>query len=135
MTDAGTPLARDALAKAAARRLGVRRLGKQIAASMDDAIRRAVRRGIAENGGPGLQLAVRQIDGYDRKHVEGQLVAALRAQRRWVARSDVPTVLARWLGFARTGARIAETTESLLRRLARAGTVEVARDAVRVAKS
>lgn len=134
LADASEPLTREALTKAAARRLGHRRPGQRITASIDDAIRRAVRRGIAENGRRALQLAVRQIDGYDRKHLEGQLIAALRAGRGWVDRADLPKLLARWLGFARTGATITGCAESLLRRLARTGKVELTRETVRLAK-
>jgi len=134
LADAEGPLTRDALKKEAARRLGHRRLGKRIAASIDDAIRRAVRRGIAQNGREGLQVAVRQIDDYDRRHLEGQLIAALRAQRGWAERSELPKVLARWLGFARTGAKITRASQSLLQRLARSGQIELTRDAVRLAK-
>lgn len=134
LADAVGPLSHDALKKDASRRLGHRRLGKQIASAIDDAIRRAARRGIAENGREGLQLAVAQIDGYDTGHLEVQLIAALRARRGWVERSELPTLLARWLGFARTGSKISETSEALLRRLARSGQIELARDGVRLAK-
>ena len=135
LAEAGDALARDALIRQAARALGHQRTSKGVAAALDDAIRRAVRRGIAENRGGALGLLVRDIDGYDRDHLKTQLVAALRAQRGWVDRAAAPKVLARWLGFARTGAMIVEATESLLRALARSRQVELTADAVRVARA
>lgn len=134
LTDAGDGLARDALIRQAARALGHQRTSKSIAAALDDAIRRAVRRGIAENRDGELGLLVRDIDGYDRDHLKVQLVAALRAQRGWVDRAKAPKVLARWLGYARTGAKIAVATESLVRALARSGQLELSADRIRVAK-
>lgn len=131
----GDALARDALIRQAARVLGHQRTSKSMAAALDDAIRRAVRRGIAENNGGELSLLVRDIDGYERDHLKLQLVAALRAQRGWVVRTEAPKVLARWMGFARTGAKIVEATESLLRALARSRQVELTGDAVRTARA
>lgn len=135
LAEAGDVLARDALIRQAARALGHQRTSKGIAAALDDAIRRAVRRGIAENRGGALGLLVRDIDGYDRDHLKTQLVAALRAQRGWVDRAAAPKVLARWLGFARTGAKIVEATESLIRALGRSGQVDLTTDRVRIAKA
>jgi hypothetical protein len=134
LTDAGNALARDALIRQAARALGHQRTSKSSSAALDDAIRRAVRRGIAENRDGELGLLVRDIDGYDRDHLKVQLVAALRAQRGWVDRAEAPKVLARWLGYARTGAKIAVATESLVRALARSGQLELSADRIRVAK-
>jgi len=128
-------LTRDALIRHAARALGHQRTSKGLAAALDDAIRRAVRRGIAENRGGEFGLLVRDIDGYDRDHLKVQLVAALRAQRGWVDRAEAPKVLARWLGFARTGAKIVAATKSLLRALARSGQVELTADRIRIAKA
>ncbi|MBG9389005.1 type ISP restriction/modification enzyme [Caenimonas aquaedulcis] len=135
LSDAGNPLSRDALIRQAARALGHQRMSNSIAAVLDDAIRRAVRRGIAENRGGALGLLVRDIDRYERDHLKSQLLAALRSQRGWVEKADVPKVLARWLGYARTGAKISEATESLLRSLARSGQLELTADGIRVAKT
>jgi hypothetical protein len=132
---AGEAVTRDALIRQAARALGHQRAGKNIAAALDGAIRRAVRRGVAANQSGALTLLVRDIDGYDRDHLKVQLVSALRAQPGRVDRAGVPKVLARWLGYARTGAKIVAATESLLRALARSGQVELTGDAVRVARA
>jgi hypothetical protein len=135
LAGAGDQLPRDALIRQAARALGHQRTSKSIAAALDDAIRRAVRRGIAENRDGELGLLVRDIDGYDRDHLKVQLIAVLRAQRGWVDRAEAPKVLARWLGYARTGAKIAEATESLVRALARSGQLELSADRIRVVKA
>jgi hypothetical protein len=50
-----------------------------VKAELDTAIRRAVRRGIAENSGGVLTLLVKDIDGYDRDHLKAQVLAAIRA--------------------------------------------------------
>jgi len=135
LAGAGDQLPRDALIRQAARALGHQRTSKSIAAALDDAIRRAVRRGIAENRDGELGLLVRDIDGYDRDHLKVQLIAVLRAQRGWVDRAEAPKVLARWLGYARTGAKIAVATESLVRALARSGQLELSADRIRVVKA
>ena len=62
-----------------------------------------------------------------------QVLAVVRAQRAWVPREDVPRLLARWLGFGRTGARIVDATESVLRGLVRSGDLQSQDGAVRPA--
>ena len=79
-----------------------------------------MRRGIAENSGGVLTLLVKDIDGYDRDHLKAQFLTAMRAAGGSCAKADAPTLLARALGFARTGAGIAAVVESLLRSLVRA---------------
>ena len=93
---------------------------------------RAVRRGIAENTDGVLTLLVKDIVGYDREHLKAQLLAAIRATGGACAKSEVPTLLARALGFARTGVAIAAVVESLLRALVRAKQVESRAGQIRV---
>ena len=133
LSEASEPVTRDDLVRAAARALGYSRTGARLAEALDDAIRRAVRRGIAANGRGALTLATRSIEDYERDALKTQVLAVVRAQRAWVPREDVPRLLARWLGFGRTGARIVEATESVLRGLVRSGDLQSQDGAVRPA--
>lgn len=133
MAEASGPFTREDLVRAAARALGYRRTSAKLAEALDDAIRRAVRRGIAANERGALALATRSIEDYERDTLKTQVLAVLRAQRAWVPREDVPRLLARWLGFGRTGARIVEATESVLRALVRSGDLQSQDGAVRPA--
>jgi hypothetical protein len=117
-------LSRDDLIRSTSRELGFARTSPAVRAELDTAIRRAVRRGIAGNSGGVLTLLVKDIDGYEREHLKAQLLAAMRAAGGSCAKEDAPTLLARALGFARTGAGIAEAVESLLRSLVRAKQIE-----------
>ena len=127
------PVTRDDLIRTAARALGYRRTGARLAEALDDAIRRAVRRGIAANERGALALATRSIEDYERDTLKTQVLAVVRAQRAWVPRETVARLLARWLGFGRTGARIVEATESVLRGLVRSGDLQSQDGAVRPA--
>lgn len=133
LAEASEPLPRDDLVRAAARALGYSRTSAKLAEALDDAIRRAVRRGIASNERGALALATRSIEDYERDTLKTQVLAVLRAQRVWVPREDVPRLLARWLGFSRTGARIVEATQSVLRGLVRSGDLQSQDGAVRPA--
>ena len=61
-----------------------------------------------------------------------ELLAAIRAEGGTCAKADAPMLLARVLGFARTGASITATVDSILRSLVRAGLVESRAGEVRV---
>ena len=125
-------LCRDDLIRAIARELGHARTSQALKAELDAAIRRAVRRGIAENSGVVLTQLVKNIDGYDRDHLKAQLLAAIRAAGGGCAKSEAPMLLARALGFARTGPTIMAMVETILRSLVRAKLVESKAGQVRV---
>ena len=125
-------LSRDDLIRSTARALGHARTSPTLKAELDSAIRRAVRRGIAENTDGVLTLLVKDIVGYDREHLKAQLLAAIRATGGACAKSEAPTLLARALGFARTGLAIAAVVESLLRGLVRTKQVESRAGQIRV---
>lgn len=112
-------LSRQALMRAIATQLGFARMSPALKKFLDNAIRRAVRRGIAQNEGGLLSLLVSDINGYDRDHLKVQLLAAIRASGGTCSRSDAPTLLARTLGFARTGTNITAVVETILRSLIR----------------
>jgi hypothetical protein len=117
-------LSRDDLIRSIARELGHARTSPALKVELDSAIRRAVRRGVAENSGGVLTLLVKDIDGYDRDHLKGQLLAAMRSAGGSCAKADAPTLLARSLGFARTWPTITAMVETILRSLVRAKLVE-----------
>ncbi len=125
---------RSDLIRAVGRELGYARIGPRINEAVDAAIRVAVRRGIAQNTGAHLELLVRDIDEYDRNHLKGQLVAALRAQGGWGDKAAVPQLMARWMGFGRTGKNIVAAADSLLRSLVRTGVVEADSGQIRISK-
>jgi hypothetical protein len=117
-------LSRDDLIRSTARELGHSRTSPTLREALDSGIRRAVRRGIAENSGGVLTVLVKDIDGYHRDHLKAQLLAAIRAVGGTCPEADAPKLLARALGFARTGSNIAAVVETILRSLVRAQQVE-----------
>lgn len=119
---ADEPLVRKTLIQRAAHALGYRRTGPRIAAALDDTVRRAVRRRIAASERGTFHLLTRKIGDYERGFLKTQLLACLG--REWVERQDVARRLARWLGFARTGATIEATVKSLVTSLLRAGALQ-----------
>ena len=120
----GEGLSRDDLIRSTARELGFARTSPALKEALDTAIRRAVRRGIAGNAGGVLTLLARNIDGYNREHLKAQLLAAIRAAGGTCQKADAPLLLARFLGFARTGSSIAAAVDSLVRSLVRARQLE-----------
>jgi hypothetical protein len=112
-------LSRADLIRSIARELGHARTSPALKVELDSAIRRAVRRGIAENSGGVLTLLVKDIDGYDREHLKAQLLMAIRAVGGNCPKEDAPKLLARALGFARTGPGITSLVEVILRSLIR----------------
>ncbi|TSA06667.1 MAG: hypothetical protein D4R79_18945 [Comamonadaceae bacterium] len=128
-------LSRDDLIRSTARELGHAHTGPALKVELDTASRRAVRRGIAGNSGGVLTVLVKDIDRDDRDHLKAQLLAAMRAAGGSCAKADAPTLLARALGFARTGAGIAAVVESLLRSLVRTKQVESRAGQIRVVRA
>lgn len=125
-------LTRDDLIRAVARGLGFARTLPAIRLALDSAIRRAVRRGIASNTGGVLTLWVKGMDGYERDHLRSQLLLAIRAVGGACDKADAPMLLARSLGFARTGSNISALVNSVLQSLIRAKRVESKAGQIRV---
>ena len=115
-------ITRPDLIRATARELGFARTTPRLSEVLDTAIRRAVRRGIAENNKGELTLVSRTIEGYDRgflkRHLQGVITGS------WCDRAEVSVRFARALGFARTGPKIEAVVESLVRSCLRAGDIE-----------
>lgn len=114
------------------RELGFARTSPRLKIVVDNAIRTAVRRGVAENAAGNLSLLARHMDDFDRDHLKAQLLTALRAEGGTCQQTDAPKLLARALGFARTGSSINTTVESLVRSLVRAGRLELKAGQLRV---
>jgi len=105
-----------------AKTLGFARSSVDTQVVLSQAIRRAVRRGIAQNTQGQLSLVVRNIEGYDREFLKQQLLTAITGP--WLDKAEVPTRFARHMGFARVGTKIEESVWSLMRSLVRGGLVE-----------
>jgi hypothetical protein len=116
------PLPRADLLRHTARHLGFARMGPRIQKALDEAARRAVRRGIADNAKGQLSLVAKSIEGYDREFLQQHLLGLLAGP--WWEKADVPVRFARYLGFARVGPKLDETVWSLMRSLVRGGLVE-----------
>lgn len=117
------PLARAELIRNTARKLGYARTTKAVAGVLDNAIRRAVGRGIAQNNGAHLSLLVSKVEDYDREFLKQQLLKVIPASG--VDKAQLPVQFARHLGFARVGPVIESTVWSLMRSLQRAGQVQL----------
>ncbi len=117
------PLARADLLRQTARHLGFVRMGPRIHKTLDDAVRRAVRRGIAANTKGELNLVAKGIEGYDRAFLKQHLLGVVSGP--WWDKAEVPVRFARYLGFARVGSKLEETVWSLMRSLVRSGLVAV----------
>jgi hypothetical protein len=115
-------LSRADLVRQTARALGYARTGPRIAETLDGAVRRAVRRGIAINERGALRLLAISIEGYDRAFLKQHLLSCLT--RASCERAEVTLRFARGLGFARTGPKIVATVDSLIRALIRSGSLE-----------
>ena len=116
-------LGRNDLVRHVARRLGFARTSAPLAQELDNAIRRAVRHGIATNQRGNLSLVALKVDDYDRDFLKQQLLRAIPAGG--LCKAELPVRFARHLGFARVGPVIENTTWSLVRSLQRAGDVVV----------
>ena len=118
-----TVLTRPELVRKTARQLGFARLNPRLSKVLDSAIRRAVRRGIAESSRGELSLVAKTIDGYDRGFLKQHLLSVITGS--WCDWVDVPIRFARVLGFARTGSKIEELVWSLMRGLRRNGQAQM----------
>ena len=118
----GPPRERDAAIRDVARALGYRRTGARIHEILHTDLLTAVRRGILENTGGTLRLLARSITDYERDFLKQQFLAAIG--RPWIDRDTATRDFCRWLGFARTGPVIEDTTRSLINGLLREGRLE-----------
>jgi hypothetical protein len=125
-------LNRDVLIRAVARELGFDRLSPALKQVLSAACYRAVRRGIAANTVGQMRLLMRYIDSYATDQLNALLLTAIRAQGGSCSKIDAASVLARFLGFARTGPRITDTVNLALRSLRQTGQIELVAGQIRV---
>lgn len=125
----GRRFAREDALHRLARKLGYKRVGPTIREILSGDLRAAVRRGILENSGGELGLLCRRVHHYRRSFLQQQFLASLGA--RWIERDEAPRLLARWLGFARTGSSIEGAVRSLINGLLRTGRLESNRNRIR----
>lgn len=108
-------LSREDLHKQAACELGYQRMSGGAREALVDAVRRAVRRGVAENDGDTLRLPARLIEDQDRDFLKEQLLAVLSSlSRGWVERDDALQAFKARMGYGRLGAVIEDTARSLV---------------------
>lgn len=118
-------LSRDELLRQAAYALGHQRLGKNTREELDGAVRRAVRRGVAENDGEQLRLLARSLEDYERPFLKEQFLASLSATSRgWTEREDALHAFKAWMGYGKLGPVIGDTVRSLVNGLLREGRLE-----------
>lgn len=105
-----------------AKAMGYRRVGSSIRTVLGRDLLTAVRRGILENTDGNYTLLARSLSEYDRNFLKASFLSAIG--RSWVERKEAIRLLARWLGFARTGAAMTEVGRSLINGLIRTGDLE-----------
>ena len=118
----GGPRDRDGAVREIADVLGYRRLGRHIREVLGDNLRTAVRRGILANERGLLEMDCRAIDDYPRDLLVEYLLAAMGGV--WCQRADAITTTARYLGFRRTGKKIAAALKSAINSAIRRGLLE-----------
>lgn len=107
-------------------------LRANVAESLSNAIRTAIRRQVLLNGGGTLSVNRAGVADYDMDFLKTQFLAAISEQGRvWTDREDAIRAFARWLGFRRTGSVIDETARKLISRLLRAGKLETDGNSIR----
>jgi hypothetical protein len=102
--------------------LGYRRLGPKIVEIVGNDLKTAVRRGILERSAGEYSLLCRTIDEYTRDHLVAMLVFAMGSG--WQTRATATTVAARYLGYRRTGRKIAASFKSAINAAIRRGLIE-----------
>jgi hypothetical protein len=104
------------------RALICRRLTPLLKKTLKSGLNAAVRRRILQRHRGGYQIATLRFADYDDAFLETHLLRVIR--RTWIERSEVPTLLARHLGFKKTTPAIKDTTRRLIKRLVRNGWLE-----------
>ena len=116
------PRDRETALRDVAQALGYARLGANIRKTLESDLLTAVKRGILENDRGELRLFARHLAAYHRDDLKASLLSAIG--RGWVEREEAIRLLARWLGFARTGSEMKLVGKSLINGLVREGRSE-----------
>jgi hypothetical protein len=118
----GRPCRREQAIRAVAEALGYRRIGSRIAEILGKDLQTAVRRGILERFDGEYSLNCRGIEEYTREHLVSMLLAAMGSG--WQTRVDAISAAARYMGYRRTGRRIADAFKSAINSGLRRGLIE-----------
>jgi len=105
-----------------AKAMGHQRLGAKARKVLETDLLTAVRRGILENERGQLSLLARHMSDYERSFLKEMFLAAIG--RRWVEREEAIRLLARHMGFARTGSEMMKLGRSLINGLIRTKELE-----------
>lgn len=116
------PRDRETALRDVAQAMGYARLGANIRKTLESDLLTAVKRGILENDGGELRLFARNLGDYHRDDLKASFLSAIG--RGWVERDEAVRLLARWLGFARTGSEMKLVGKSLMNGLVREGELE-----------
>jgi hypothetical protein len=126
----GKPRDRESAIRELREQLGFKRTGHVLREALDNGIRTAVRRGILMSEGGVLKLHLASIDDFDRDFLKEQFMASLGG-RAWRERAEAARVLARFLGFRRTGPAIEDAARSIINGLLREGRLEARASEIR----
>jgi len=118
----GGPRDRETALHDVAEALGYQRVGTAIREVLGRDLLTAVKRGILENDRGELRLFARNLTDYHRDDLKANMLSAIG--RGWVEREEAIRLLARWLGFARTGSEMKLEGKSLINGLIREGRLE-----------
>lgn len=99
--------------------MGHQRLGTTARKVLETDLLTAVRRGILQNDRGQLNLLARHLSDYERTFLKDMFLSAIG--RTWVEREEAIRLLARHLGFARTGSEMMKLGRSLINGLIRTG--------------
>jgi type I restriction enzyme S subunit len=113
---------RDIAIRELAHALGYQRTGSRVYEVLSTDLLTAARRGIIVNVGGVYRRGFRTLADCTRDSLKKDFESAIG--RGWISRDDAIRSLARWLGFARGGPIIEETTRSLINGLIREGRLE-----------
>ena len=113
---------RETAMREVAHELGFERTGSRIQERLDSELIAAVRRGVVSNDRGELSLATRTIEDYSRDYLKTLFLSDMGSV--WWDREEAINRAARYLGFARTGARIYDSFKSIINGLIRDGRLE-----------
>lgn len=118
---AGGSMQVDDLIRNMARDRGQQRTSQRMKLALTSVLATASRRRVVVNRAGVVDLYARSMGEYDIDFLKDQFLAALSNESAgYVERADAVRAFARWMGFARTGPKIAETGAMIIRRLIRA---------------
>ncbi len=118
----GGPQDREQAIRLMACAMGYDRLGSRIREIISNDLQTAVRRGILSNSGGEYSAPCQSIEDYSRDHLVKMLVAAMGSS--WQTRAEATTAAARYLGFRRTGSKIAVAFKSAINAAIRRNLIE-----------